>query len=410
MTLAPPEIENSACAPPATTRLVSLDAFRGLVIALMFLVNLSGNRDAFPQWFGHAGWNIGRHGHWLADFVFPWFLFIVGVGIPFSMQGGRGRSLSTGAKVLIAVRRGVVLYLLGVVIFMARSSMDSLAWQGGRFVPQPGVPITWSTILHWDILPLIGLGYALGVILSLLGRSAQVAFVVLVLVAKWLSMPDLTATVGLDRATWMASRTDLESSFRSWGWIGTAITQGLPATAVVVLGALTGDALRSRERSTRWLAVIAAAGLAAFIVALAWSTVFPFSKDFFTSTYVLLCAGSGVLVLALAAWLLDSSPSRPVSAIGRFFVVLGSNAITVYFVGEILWTMVWMRWRVMAPGDLGGQVLFVALQAHFSALVRPLLGDPAGGIAGPWLATATYLSVYWLLCLWLWRRRWFIKV
>ncbi|RYR02189.1 hypothetical protein Ahy_B06g081012 isoform G [Arachis hypogaea] len=65
--------------PPKTKRVASLDIFRGLTVALMVLVD-----DAGGQWpmIGHAPWN----GCNLADFVMPFFLFIVGMAIPIALK------------------------------------------------------------------------------------------------------------------------------------------------------------------------------------------------------------------------------------------------------------------------------------------------------------------------------------
>ncbi len=461
-------------------RLASLDAFRGLTIALMFFVNLSGNRDAFPAWFGHAGWNRGLHGQWLADYVFPWFLFIVGVAIPFSMHGGRGRGVSALRRIAGALRRGATLYLLGILIWCAKSSMDSFESRG--------TGISWATLLHWDILPLIGLGAFLGVAAHHLPTWVRGVLVTGVLLAKWLLMPDLAATGGLERSAWMAARTDMEAFIRmgggwggGWGgWWGTLAAQGLPATCCVVLGGFAGDWLRAGRASPTVKAYgLMAAGGAGVAIALAWARVFPVSKDFFTSTYVLLSAGSAAVALgflygALDAWrwsragvsgagaailglclgslawlhhggevtagqvtasqvtagqlhaaivvlgsgavgllgLAGWDAWRGNSPPGRaaFLVIYGGNAIAVYVLSELLWTMVWMRWRVACPLDFGPQTAFAALQVHLRALVQPLAGaDLARGL-GPWLATMVYILAYWGLCLWLHRRRIVIKV
>ncbi|MEM7516545.1 MAG: DUF5009 domain-containing protein, partial [Planctomycetota bacterium] len=76
---------------PARRRWIALDAFRGFDILAMLLVNVSWDRNAFPSWMFHRGWAEGRQGVTFTDLVFPWFLFIAGVCVPFSLQRGRGR-------------------------------------------------------------------------------------------------------------------------------------------------------------------------------------------------------------------------------------------------------------------------------------------------------------------------------
>ena len=63
-------------------RLISLDVFRGIAITGMILVNMAGVAEqAYPA-LVHADWN----GCTVADLVFPFFLFIVGVAIAFSLS------------------------------------------------------------------------------------------------------------------------------------------------------------------------------------------------------------------------------------------------------------------------------------------------------------------------------------
>lgn len=466
-----------ALAAPAG-RLRSLDAFRGLVIALMFFVNLSANDAAFPAWFEHAGWNGGRHGQWLADFVFPWFLFIVGVAIPFSMTAGRGRAQPPWQRMLGAVRRGLLIYALGMVVWMAKiSTQDSLYERFG--------PLNLSCLLHWDILPLIALGYVLAVWLYHTPRWLQIGFVLAVLVAKAVTMPDLSATVGLDASAWMQARTDLEYQTRTLGFAGTAIAQGLPATAVVVLGMLAGGLLQRSRKAAVSVAMVPGSGprphtrellgggvlLVVLALVLHWVIGHRISKDFLTSSYVLLSAGSGAMLLWLLhgaldvwawprwrvsllgvftcgvmialVWLLGGMTQMTVEqrrvfvvcaiALGTlagvmlflaaanvviwpraegqcsFLVIYGSNALAIYIASELLWTMVWMNWRVQAPAGYGAQQAFSALRLWWVQAIKPFAGDLAPGLGG-WLASGTLIGVYFAVALWLWRRKLFIRV
>lgn len=71
--------------PVVKPRLRSLDTFRGLTICLMIFVNSGGGHY---WWIEHATWN-GLH---IADLVFPWFLWIMGVCIPMSVKSQLGRN------------------------------------------------------------------------------------------------------------------------------------------------------------------------------------------------------------------------------------------------------------------------------------------------------------------------------
>lgn len=71
-------------------RLLSLDIFRGLTIILMIVVNDPGSWEHVYAPLLHAEWN----GITPTDYVFPSFLFIVGVSIVLSMNKQRERGKS----------------------------------------------------------------------------------------------------------------------------------------------------------------------------------------------------------------------------------------------------------------------------------------------------------------------------
>src|SRR5260221_9858676 len=99
-------------AAPPSTRLISLDAFRGLTIAAMILVNNPGSwQHVYPP-LRHAAW----HGWTPTDLVFPSFLFIVGVAIPLALGKRIDRGDSTGAIVLKIVVRSFVIFALGLFL------------------------------------------------------------------------------------------------------------------------------------------------------------------------------------------------------------------------------------------------------------------------------------------------------
>ena len=94
----------------AAKRLLSLDILRGLTIALMIMVNTSGD-GAWSQ-MHHAAWN----GMTLTDLVFPTFLFVVGASIVFSTQVRLQRGESRARLAWHTLRRAVILFLLGIVV------------------------------------------------------------------------------------------------------------------------------------------------------------------------------------------------------------------------------------------------------------------------------------------------------
>jgi predicted acyltransferase len=123
-------------------RLLALDVLRGITIAGMILVNNPGTWDHIFSPLGHAQW----HGLTPTDLVFPFFLFIVGVAMPFSFD----RRVAEGASRLRlfehVVRRSIIIFALGLVL----STFPR--WPA---LVQPELPVTWKDLpLAQLVLPM----------------------------------------------------------------------------------------------------------------------------------------------------------------------------------------------------------------------------------------------------------------
>jgi predicted acyltransferase len=372
----------------ASLRLRSLDAFRGMVIALMFFVNLSWDRSAFPAWFGHAGWNDGKQGIWLADFVFPWFLFIVGVAIPFSMQSGRGRGMTASQRLLAALRRCAILYFLGCLIGAARNAYN------------PAKPLTFSWLISWDILQHIGFAYLVAVMVMTLPRWTRIGFVAIVLIAKWVWMM-FVPVPGTEQVIWNQDQSTYRWLNSQIGWFG-GFQNVLSGACTVLLGCFAGEELRNpaslpRQRAQR----LAIGGGIATAVAILWQFHFPISKDYYTSTYSLLSAGTGAMILAAFYWLIDGSDGLVKHPLTFLFESLGMNAIAIYFGGEFLWATVLGRWQILYPNGMAG---------NFIGGVQAWLQHMCGNIPGAWIFVLGYIAFWWIVATLLMRHRVFFKV
>ena len=451
---------------PKPRRLLSLDIFRGFNIVAMILVNMTWDRELLPEQMFHIGWNAGEQGATFTDLVFPWFIFIAGVAIPFSMSSGRGRSLSPMQRILAATRRALVIYFLGLLLDAATS---------GQF-----------RFFKWNILQMIAGAYLIGACLAMLPFWAQAAFVGVVLADKWhilsvMPHPDhgasvwyfaVDGTVVDNRYAQGAIPVNGEQVFkskllatRSWLPLSESIAYGpllnwlcnlfnlLPAAAVCLLGAWTGRFIRrdnGRSPRTGWTLI--AIGCAAWFMSWLWNLHHPWSKDFFTASYALLAAGTGAGLLGLFYLLLDTNPRLPSRAtlfttIGgaivavpavafggpqwlqnwssgivaggvicwliqtrpaalRFFRVFGLNAIAIYFVNEMLFKMVFTKWSMP---------LFDADNTIIGTLYGWLRADRLGStsldtVLGSWLFAVIWITGCWLFVRWLDRRGWYIRV
>lgn len=89
-------------------RLLSLDVFRGITIVLMILVNSAGNSSSYA-WVQHSIW----HGCTLADLVFPFFVFIVGVSVVYATP----HSSDPIAKSLLKIsKRTLLIFVIGLLL------------------------------------------------------------------------------------------------------------------------------------------------------------------------------------------------------------------------------------------------------------------------------------------------------
>ena len=308
--------------PVASTRLTSLDLFRGVTIAAMILVNNPGNDH--PYWpLEHAEWN----GWTPTDLIFPFFLFIVGVSLVFSSESRLRRGDSRNVLLLHAFRRGVIIFAIGLAMNYSLVLIAPSAFPGLRI---PGV------------LQRIGVCYLAASILFLYTSSRTRAVVVAaLLLGYWLLMrfvpvpgygvpgrdipflhPDANLAAYLDRR------------FLTTLWEKTRDPEGLlstlPAMATALLGVSTGEWLRSKNSSQTKLVGMLVFGALGLVVGRTWGIWFPLNKKLWTSSYVLFTAGFALVCLALCYWATDIKRWR--GALAKPFLIFGRNAIAAYIV------------------------------------------------------------------------------
>ena len=104
-------------APPL--RIASIDVFRALTMVLMIFVNDLWTLTDIPRWLEHTA--AEEDGLGLADVVFPAFLFIVGMSIPFSVQTRRAKGDHNGSIVLHILSRALALLIMGLFLVNGES-------------------------------------------------------------------------------------------------------------------------------------------------------------------------------------------------------------------------------------------------------------------------------------------------
>ncbi len=368
-----------------SSRWVSLDAFRGLTIAGMILVNNPGSWTYVYPPLRHAEW----HGWTPTDLIFPFFLFIVGVSVSLSFAKRVGRGEARSALMGHVARRALILVLLGLLLAaFPRFDLANLRWPG--------------------VLQRIGLAYFVAAPLYLWlgarGRSVACAGLLLAYWAAmtWIPVPgygagdlspdgNLAAFVDrflMDGHLWTQSRT----------WDPEGLLSTVPAVATVLLGTLTGDwMLTSRERphAVRGMAI---AGGFLVVAGWLWGLAFPINKNLWTSSYVVFTAGMALLALALCTWLIDV---RGHTRWARPFVVYGKNALAVFVAsGFVAKTLIL---TTLSGADRGTTSLYSWL---YNSVFVPWASPINASLA---FALAT-VGVWWIVLWGMDRRGWYIKV
>jgi predicted acyltransferase len=302
-------------------RLSALDAFRGITIAGMLLVNNPGTWSAIYPPLEHAPW----HGWTPTDLIFPFFVFIVGITTHLSLATRERQGVASSAIRARILRRGALIILLGLLLQAF-----------------PYFPLTRITELRFPgVLQRIGVCYLAAALLSR-GRSnrAVAVMVAVLLLGYWalqaliappgvasptLDVPDQTLSAWLDRTVfgshlWQESKT----------WDPEGILSTLPAIGTCLLGVLAGRWLATAAALATRLNGLFAMGALGMVAGLVWNWFFPINKNLWTSSYVLFTAGMACVAIATCAWLIDVRGEKKWAAP---FITFGLNPITA-FVGS----------------------------------------------------------------------------
>jgi len=306
---------------PARERLVALDAFRGMTIAGMLLVNNPGTWSAIYPPLEHAPW----HGWTPTDLIFPFFVFIVGITTHLSLAARERQGAPSGAITAQILRRGGLIILLGLLLQAF-----------------PYLPLTRITELRFPgVLQRIGVCYMAAALLAR-GRSTRaVAGIVAVLLLGYWALQTLVAPPGVAVPTidvpgetlsaWI-DRTVFGSHLwqQSKTWDPEGLLSTLPAIGTCLLGVLAGRWLATGAPLSDRLNGLFGAGAMGMVAGLVWNWVFPINKNLWTSSYVVFTAGMACVAIATCAWLIEIRGRRRWAAP---LVTYGLNPITA-FVGS----------------------------------------------------------------------------
>ena len=362
-------------------RLQSLDVLRGFD-----MIWIIGGGTLIEAWAKETKWgwfqslagqmeHVNWEGFHFEDLIFPLFMFISGVAIPFALSAKAGQGVKRKELFYKIVRRGVLLVILGIF------------YSG---VLKKGSPHLRFT----SVLGQIGLGYLFAATIVLYTKSLKARVIWLFGILAGIAFLQLAVPVPGHGAGLLD---------REWGinaWIdrmflpgrlfgGTFDPEGLlcivSAITVTLMGSLAGSLLHDEDSAPRRKAGILAIGGTAFvIIALSLSPVYPIIKSAWTVPFNLLTAGISSLLLSLFYFIIDIKgwTKGLFSHVILFFKVIGMNSITIY-----------LAYRIID---------FEGISDFFTGwLVGPL---------GVWTVVLGSIVLEWLLLYFLYKKKIFLRI
>ena len=315
-------MDQDNCLSLTNQRITSIDALRGF--AMLWIIGGSEIVRSFSkvwsnpvtetlyQQMEHAGWEGFR----FLDLIFPLFLFLVGVLLPFSI--GRQVEQGTDRKRLYVhiAKRTLILILLGLVDYgLLHFDWDQMRWSSvlGRigicyfFAAMMVIHTGWKTqtivgmsilIMFWAVLLFVPVpGYGPGVL-----------------------TPEGCLTTYLDQLL-IPGKLGLGLYDRQ------GILSTFTAFSTTLIGVLTGHWLRTRHSPERKIMGLLIAGLTGVILGHIWGKFFFISRNIWTSSFVIYTGGWSLLLLALFHWVIEV---KGYHMWAFFLVVIGMNSITIW--------------------------------------------------------------------------------
>ncbi len=305
-------------------RLISLDALRGfdmfwiiggstMVVALVKVLGFPENWvNALALQMTHVKWD-GFH---FFDLIFPLFIFISGVAIPYSILSKKAKGVPVKKLQYQIIKRSLIIVFIGLSFSLFK--------------------FKWEAVRLYQVLWLIGMSYMIGASITLHVESWKyrllIFFGVLVLyhlIIFYLPYPDKgeTITPGNNLAAWL-DRNLIKTNLAVGVYDAEGTIRIFPAAMVSVLGALTGQRIKwHKQPKLRCGIELFIAGMFCLLLGWGWSFSFPIIKGLWSPSYVLWASGWSLLLLALFYTIMDVWKLK---WLGWIFVPIGMNAITIY--------------------------------------------------------------------------------
>jgi len=268
----------------------------------------------------HSVWN----GFTFYDLIFPLFIFIAGISMPFSFGKQMEQALDKkAAKTRIyrsLIKRTIILLLLGMVV---NGALKLNGYENTRFA---------------SVLGRIALSCFFAAIIFLNFRlRGQIVIFLFLLIGYWAAMMLIPVPgFGSGQLTPegnLAAYVDqvmLPGKLHRGVYDPEGLLSTIPAIGSAMLGIFTGQflyQLPEEKRNSRTALLLFSVGFILIIVGWLWGLVFPINKNLWSSSYVLYAGGWSLVLFALFYWIIDIAGYKRWSLP---FVWIGTNSILIY--------------------------------------------------------------------------------
>jgi len=338
-------------------RLLSLDALRGFdmfwitggsaLVAVLAKYTGAGWLETVNEQMEHVPWE-GFHFY---DLIFPLFMFISGVAIPFALISKLEKKIPKSDLAWKVIKRGLILLLLGWIY--------NGVFQNGFVNPRFG-----------SVLGQIGLGYLFAALITIYSKSLKQRLYWLGGILLGIAILQLVIPVPGIGAGVLTPEGCMN------GYIDRMLMPGhlyrdifdpegllciVSAISVTLMGTVAGHFLRDKTTSDmKKVKTLSLIGISTVAFALILSIFYPFIKACWTASFNLLTGGIGFLLMSLFYWIIDVKGWKKWSF---FFRVIGMNSIFIYlfhrFIDIDKITKLLFGWTVLL-GDFGKVVYVIA--------------------------------------------------
>lgn len=320
-----------------SARLLAIDVFRGATIALMFIVNNPGSWEHTFAPLQHAYW----HGCTPTDWVFPFFLFTVGISASLSLKKYQAGTPSDMYKKIFI--RALKIFLIGLALnaFLINNyqylrilgvlQRIALAYLFGTIIC---ISFSRKIVALWGVV--LALGYW-GILVAFSDAKHPYGFA-------------LTNDKGIEYkmdstslANNIVTKVDRAILGDNHVWKGKGVPfdpEGLvstiPAVVTVILGFFCGVLIQENKDRRKLVIKMALYGLIALLLSWLWHYGFPINKSLWTSSFVLHTAGIAMIINALFIYVIDVLAFKGWT---YPFIVMGMNSILAFVVAGV-----WAKW------------------------------------------------------------------